>query len=59
MEKFIYVFGDAARDKLMAAGYTLMKGDPKKGLYVFLNKPSHFFENKEGLSILYSNHLTF
>lgn len=36
-ERFIYVFDEEARDKLMALGYICIKADERNGTYVFLN----------------------
>lgn len=36
--KFIYVFGEKARDVLLISEYKLLKSDTKNGIYVFENK---------------------
>lgn len=35
--KFIYVFDEDARDRLLKAGFTLLSSDAKNGIYVFAN----------------------
>ena len=37
MSAFIYVFDEAARDKLIAAGYTLLKHSDGNNIYIFAN----------------------
>lgn len=36
-KKFIYVFDEETRDKLMALGYVCVKADDRNQTYIFLN----------------------
>lgn len=56
MEKFIYVYTEDARDKMKAAGYTLLKS--ANGIYVFLNENRLNFA-KLDISYILSDTLTF
>ncbi len=59
--KFIYVFEQAAVDKLLAGGYTLLKSDDRNLIYVFEN-PGDITKLKFDLSdfeFAYSDTLTF
>ncbi len=38
MPKFIYVFNKAEKEKFIQKGFTLMKGDYRSDIYVFLNQ---------------------
>lgn len=38
MERFIYVVGEEARDRLVNMGYCLLREDKAKHIYVFLNQ---------------------
>ena len=38
MKKFIYAFSESDRDILLSQGYTLLKADNTKKMYVFKNK---------------------
>lgn len=38
MPKFIYVFSEQEKDKLLAMKYEMIKRDKEKHIYVFLNK---------------------
>jgi len=44
--RFIYVFDDDAKDKLLSAGFTMMRADSKNHTYVFAvdNRLSFSFE---------------
>ena len=35
--KFIYVFDEDARNLMLKAGFVLLRGDVKNGIYVFAN----------------------
>ena len=39
MPKFIYVFSAQDRDTLLSNGYSLLKADYEKKIFVFENKP--------------------
>jgi len=38
MPKFIYVFNKSEKEKFIQKGFTLMKGDERSDIYVFLNQ---------------------
>lgn len=57
-EKFIYVFSTDARDKMLAAGYKLLKSDERNETYIFENNPSLTFAYLN-ISTIKSNTLTF
>lgn len=58
MEKFIYVFDSAEKEKLLAAGFVLLKEDNEKGIYVFLASNEIEF-SLNGTSHILTNVLTF
>ena len=58
MEKFLYVFNKEARDRLLAANYTLLKSDEKNETYVFANQMDMTFALAD-ISFIRSNTLTF
>lgn len=58
MEKFLYVFNKEARDRLLAANYTLLKSDEKNETYVFANQMDMTFALAD-ISYIRSNTLTF
>ena len=58
MEKFIYVFSKSARDRLVAANYTLLKSDEQNEVYVFANQMDMTFALAD-ISFIRSNTLTF
>ena len=58
MEKFIYVFSKSARDRLVAANYTLLKSDEQNEVYVFANQMEMTFDLAD-ISFIRSNTLTF
>ena len=43
MERFIYVVGEEARDRLVNMGYCLLREDKAKHIYVFLNQDNQKF----------------
>lgn len=47
LNKFIYVFGEEAKEMLLAKKYTLLKSDIKNNIYVFENKPEQCFDVKD------------
>lgn len=62
MEKFLYVFSESARDKLLSANYTLLKSDEQNEIFVFVNKADISFALTDVLadtSFIRSNTLTF
>lgn len=62
MEKFIYVFGEMERDKLLEAGYQMLKEDRAQSLFIFLNKNQLEFSADDILSdmtYVRTNTLTF
>lgn len=58
MEKFLYVFNKAARDKLLEANYRLLKSDEQNEMYVFANQIDMTFALAD-ISFIRSNTLTF
>lgn len=58
MEQFLYVFNKEARDRLLAANYTLLKSDEKNETYVFANQMDMTFALAD-ISFIRSNTLTF
>ena len=60
MDKFIYVFSKAARDKLLKAGFLLLKTDEWNSTYVFCaDDKLHFDLASADISYITSNTLTF
>lgn len=62
MNNFIYVFNAEARDKLLAAGMTLLKADARNKTFIFLNEPVKNFSMTNALSevsFIEKNELTF
>lgn len=60
MDKFIYVFDTAARDKLSNAGFLLLKSDERNSVYVFSNDSSlRFALDAVDVSFIMSDTLTF
>lgn len=57
MDKFIYVFSEADRDKLLECGFILLKKDPINHTYVFVSNDSLLFS--EEIRAVRSNVLTF
>lgn len=57
-EKFLYVFDEASRDKLLRAGLQLISANDKKKVYVFANDRKMTF-SLDGVSFFPSNKLTF
>lgn len=57
-EKFIYVFSKEARDRLLAAGFLLLKSDDRNETYIFENNTSLSFA-LDRVSTIKSNTLTF
>lgn len=47
MEKFVYVYGDDSKKKMIDLGYKLLKSDEKGHEYIFLNQPVEKFEKLE------------
>lgn len=58
MSKFIYVFGEDAKNILLSENYTLLKSDKKNNIYVFENKPGQCF-SFNNISFALSDTLTF
>lgn len=58
MYRFIYVFDKDTADALVAQGFTLIKSDDEKKIYVFENSPTikPRFSKKD---LVFSNMLTF
>lgn len=58
MNKFIYVFSQSDRDKLLSAGYVLLTEDLSAGVYVFINDGHRNFSS-EDVRFTLSDILTF
>ncbi len=58
MESFIYAFNEEARDTLLSKRYQLLKSDPRKHIYVFVNKDGENFM-RDNTQFVLSNTLTF
>ena len=58
MEKFLYVFDLESCEKLISAGYRLLKSDKKNQIYVFADRTDMMFE-LANVSFVRSNTLTF
>lgn len=58
MTKFVYVFAEDARDKLISLGYNLVKADCRQNIYVFENKQTFTFSLNE-MEFVLSDTLTF
>lgn len=58
MNKFIYVFSKADRDKMLLNGFLLLKSDEQNKMYVFLNE-GHSFPEGLDTSYILSDKLTF
>lgn len=56
--KFIYVFDIESRDKLIAAGYTLLKSDKRNNVFIFNNNISLSFSYSD-INHAFSNVLSF
>ena len=55
---FIYVFDTETRDRMLDAGYLLLKSDEPKAIFVFAATPELSFDF-QGAKHLYSDELTF
>ena len=44
---FIYVFRASDRDKLLQAGFRLLKDDPDNHVYIFVNQSEFTFASSE------------
>jgi len=58
VKKFVYVYSADARDKLLAANYTLMKSDERNNIYIFLNEDKLSFSSLD-VSYILSDTITF
>lgn len=47
MNRFIYVFDEDAKERLLAKKYTMLKSDIRNNIYVFENKPEQHFDFKD------------
>ena len=60
MDRFIYVFDTAARDRLLGAGFLMLKADERNSLYVFANDGAmSFAEVLDVVGYVLSDTLTF
>lgn len=55
---FLYVMSEDAMERLKSLGFSLLKEDKKKRIYVFLNKAELAFENFD-FPVITSDTLTF
>lgn len=44
MAKFIYAFSNEMKDNLLSHGYTLLKSNEEKKIFMFENRPDMCFE---------------
>lgn len=58
LEKFICVFSEEDRDKLIAAGFRMMNHDDKQHIYTFENRGELHFALKN-MAYMPTNKLTF
>ena len=58
MKKFIYVFNKDDRDKLISAGFKLVKNDTGGDVYIFINSGTNRYDLAE-YSYVESDTLTF
>lgn len=58
MNKFIYVFSKADRDKMLLHGFLLLKSDEQNKMYVFLSE-GHTVPVELDISYILSDKLTF
>lgn len=58
MPKFIYVFSECEKNKLLAMKYKMIKCDKDKHIYVFMNK-EHFDFVFDDIKYALSDMLTF
>lgn len=58
MKKFIWVFTEEARDKLLQDNYILIKSDLKNNIFIFENKKEMSFA-LSSVSYILSDTLTF
>lgn len=58
MNKFLYVFSEKERDKLLALHFNLLKSDKSKHTYVFENRDELYFDLNE-IHAIPSDTLTF
>lgn len=56
--KFIYVFGEDGKEKMLQLGYELVSSNKKNNVYVFLNQDRQNFENLD-VKAVFSDMLTF
>jgi len=60
MKRFIYVFSDENRDKLLALGCTLLKSHEGSKTYVFVNDGRQLmFDALSDMSFIQSDSITF
>lgn len=62
--KFIYVMNATDKEKMIALGYTLIKGDERNNVYIFSNKDTVTFSDetdieKAGIRHVMSNVIAF
>lgn len=58
MGKFIYVFSKDTRDFLIDSGYSMLKSDEEKDIYIFVNKNELVFSSTN-IVCAFSDTLTF
>ena len=56
--KFIYVFNQEAKQKMLEKGFRLLKSDDRCNMYAFEDNGNMYFEDL-GISFLRSDTLTF
>lgn len=58
MGKFLYVFTQQDRDKLLLRNYVLLKSDKAKEIYIFENNDELYFDEQD-INAIPSDILTF
>lgn len=58
MDKFIYVFTEDARDRLLADGHEMIKKDDQNNIFIFINDGKMDFSLNE-VSFISSDSLSF
>lgn len=58
MDKFIYTFNPEAKEKLLSAGFVLIKEDTANSVYIFLNNDTVNYALSE-ISYITSNSISF
>lgn len=57
-KRFIYVFSQEEKDRLLQYGFQLIKSDDEQNIFIFANN-KHLDFSAEHIDVFYSNTLTF